>query len=69
MDENKPTKPTRFLNVNQIAEYLSVPPCWIYGHTRENADQIVPHIKVGKYLRFDPESDEFKQWLRDASRN
>jgi hypothetical protein len=69
MEENKATKPTRFLNVYQIADYLNVPASWIYGHTRENADEVIPHIKIGKYLRFNPDSDEFLEWLKNSSRN
>jgi predicted DNA-binding transcriptional regulator AlpA len=69
IEENKATKPARFLNVDQIAEYLNVPTSWIYGHTRENADEVIPRIKIGKYLRFNPDSHEFEQWLKNSSRN
>jgi hypothetical protein len=24
----------------------------------------LPHFKFGKYLRFDPDSEEFKAWLQ-----
>jgi predicted DNA-binding transcriptional regulator AlpA len=41
----------------QVAERLQVKPSWVYEQTREraavrNADPL-PHIKLGRYLRFD----------------
>ena len=36
----------------QLADYLNVSLCWIYGHTWAGAEQQLPHVKVGKYLRF-----------------
>lgn len=31
--------------------------------------ETIPHFKVGKYLRFDPESEEFQAWLRRHMKN
>jgi len=47
-----------------LAEYLGTAPSWVYSHK----DQI-PHVKLGKYLRFDPESEAFKRWLESLSPN
>ena len=38
----------------ELAEKLKVPVSWIYQRTRFGPTAI-PHIKFGKYLRFDPE--------------
>jgi len=46
-----------------LAEYLNVPVGWIYKRTRKNGPDIIPHCKLGKYLRFDPESVSFQDWL------
>lgn len=46
-----------------LAEFLSVPVGWIYKRTRKNGPEIIPHIKLGKYLRFDPASSAFQDWL------
>jgi hypothetical protein len=46
-----------------LADYLSVPVTWIYKRTRRNGPELIPHIKLGKYVRFDQESIEFQQWL------
>lgn len=36
---------------------------WIYERTRVKSADLIPHYKLGKYLRFDPNSPEFQQWL------
>ena len=43
------------LTVEQMAEMLDVPKSWIYGKT-QFGQKGIPHIKLGKYVRFD--SDE-----------
>lgn len=47
-----------------LAGYLGVPVSWIYKRTRKkNAPELIPHIKLGKYVRFDPTSQAFRCWL------
>jgi hypothetical protein len=46
-----------------LADYLGVPVSWIYKRTRKNGPESIPHIKLGKYVRFDPESLPFRDWL------
>ena len=48
---------------DDVAEYLNVPVGWIYKRTRKNGPEMIPHIKLGKYLRFDPASPAFQDWL------
>ncbi len=40
------------LTVQDVAEILKVPLSWVYEHTRRNGPGRLPHIKVGKYVRF-----------------
>lgn len=40
------------LTVDELASFLKVPKSWIYGHTRKRGVERLPHIKLGKYLRF-----------------
>ena len=47
-----------------LAEYLGVPVGWVYKKTRRQGAERIPHLKLGKYLRFDPESPAFQEWLR-----
>ena len=45
------------LTPSQVAERLQVKPSWVYEQTRERAvvrnPDPLPHIKLGRYLRFD----------------
>jgi excisionase family DNA binding protein len=40
------------LTVSEVAARLKVPVSWIYEHTRRSVADRIPHIKLGKYLRF-----------------
>jgi excisionase family DNA binding protein len=41
------------MTVEEIAHVLHVPISWIYGRTRRRGNEKIPHIKLGKYLRFE----------------
>ena len=41
------------LTVHDAARFLNVSASWVYEHTREDADDRLPFMKLGKYLRFD----------------
>jgi excisionase family DNA binding protein len=51
-----------WLTIQEAADLLRVPVSWLYERTRTNS---VPHVKLGKYLRFN--SDELAAWI-DALR-
>lgn len=51
------------LTVSEIAGLLKVPPSWIYERTRRRGSERIPHVKLGKYLRFS--SSEVKNWLQN----
>jgi len=42
----------QLLTVEEVAWLLKVPKSWIYDHTRKRVGERLPHIKLGKYLRF-----------------
>ena len=46
-----------------LADFLGVPVGWVYKRTRRHGPELIPHIKLGKYVRFDPASTEFQDWL------
>ncbi len=48
------------LNVDDVAALLRVPPSWVYEHKHS-----IPHVKLGKYLRF--RLSEVEAWLADLS--
>jgi excisionase family DNA binding protein len=41
------------LTVKEVAERWQVSPSWVYGRTRRRGRDQLPHLKLGKYLRFD----------------
>ena len=40
------------IKVTELAKRLNVPVSWIYRRTRLGQEAI-PHVKMGKYVRFD----------------
>ena len=43
----------RLLTVEEVAELLQVPRSWVYERTRRRGLERLPHLKLGKYLRFE----------------
>jgi excisionase family DNA binding protein len=41
------------LTVQDAARFLNVSVSWVYEHTRDDAEDRLPFMKLGKYLRFD----------------
>jgi excisionase family DNA binding protein len=55
------------LTVEEIASLLKVPKSWIYEHTCKGVGERLPHVKLGKYLRFF--EGEVREFLKSKSRN
>ena len=58
-DKDQTTQPTpaiELLTVDEVAALLKVCRSWVYEHTRRRGrkDDALPHVKLGKFLRFDP---------------
>ena len=53
-----------WLTIQEAAGLLRVPVSWLYERTRTNS---VPHVKLGKYLRFD--RDELIAWIDEMRRD
>jgi len=49
------------MTVAETARVLRVPVSWVYERTRQRGTDRIPHIKLGKYLRFEPAA--VRQWL------
>ena len=41
------------LTVSDAARLLNVTVSWVYEHTRDDAEDRLPFVKLGKYVRFD----------------
>jgi excisionase family DNA binding protein len=50
------------LTVAEVAELLRVPVSWVYERTRRRGIDRLPHLKIGKYLRFSHQ--EVANWLQ-----
>ena len=56
------------LTVEELAQLLKVPKSWIYQRTRLRGRDRLPHIKVGKYVRFEETAvREFLEQQRQPS--
>ncbi len=55
------------LTVEEVAEFLRVPKTWIYEHTRPSSRSPLPHVKLGKYLRF--RRTDIEEFLKQVDRN
>ena len=57
------------LTVNDAARFLRVTVSWVYEHTRDDAEDRLPFVKLGKYVRFDrTDLREYVDAKRHASR-
>ena len=45
---------TELLTVREAAQFLKVTVSWVYEHVRPEAEDRLPFLKLGKYVRFDP---------------
>ena len=52
----------RLLTVRDLAEILNVPVSWVYARTAKGSPEVIPHIRMGKYIRFD--ESEVSEYLR-----
>ena len=50
------------LTTQELADRLRVPISWVYGQTRKKGKDVIPCLRVGKYVRF--LETEVLQWLK-----
>jgi excisionase family DNA binding protein len=55
------------LTIREVAQSLKVPVSWVYERTRRRGSERMPHIKLGKYLRF--EIATVRAWLETMREN
>jgi hypothetical protein len=53
----------RIAKPEEVAKLLNVPTTWVYEQVRSRAKDPMPHLRLGKYVRFQPDSPEFQEWL------
>lgn len=50
----------------ELAERLKVPVSWVRERTRSRdlqGDDVIPHLRLGRYIRFRWDSPELRAWL------
>jgi excisionase family DNA binding protein len=52
---------SELLTIGEVSALLKVPKSWVYERTRRRGVERFPHIKLGKYLRF--EESEIRRYL------
>ena len=62
-----PNSHDELLTVAEVAELLKVPVSWVYERTRRSGVERIPHLKLGKYLRF--HACEVREWLHRLQEN
>jgi len=54
------------LTAAEVAQFLRVPLSWVYERCRAGAIDPLPHLKLGKYLRF--RWSAVREWLDTLNR-
>ena len=54
------------MTAQELAAELNVPVSFIYDRTRKNGPDEIPHLKLGKYVRFD--RAQIEKWKTDQER-
>jgi excisionase family DNA binding protein len=58
-----PDKPRPLLKAEELAAYLGVKRSWVYAEARAGR---IPHVRLGRYTRFQPDSIEI--WAAQRER-
>jgi hypothetical protein len=47
----------------ELARRLNLPTSWVRNQVRSRASDPIPHFRFGRYVRFEWNSPELKEWL------
>ena len=51
------------LTVQEVADLFKVRPSWVYDRTRRRGPEMIPHVKLGRYVRF--RKEEVQEFIED----
>jgi hypothetical protein len=51
------------IDATELAKRWSLPESWVREQTRARATDPLPHVRFGKYVRFQWRSPELESWL------
>lgn len=55
---------TQIIDSKTLAERWSVPESWIRKHTWDGTPDPIPHLKLGRYVRFEWGTEALQKWLQ-----
>jgi hypothetical protein len=56
--------PYEVIDTKELAKRWNVPKSWIAEQVRERATDKLPHVRMGRYVRFQWQSPELTAWLK-----
>lgn len=62
------TESIDIIDAQELATRLKLPKSWIMEGTRSRAVDPIPHMKFGRYVRFQWGSPDLTQWLERRAR-
>ena len=51
------------IDSRELARRWSVPESWVRDNVRNRSTDPIPHLRFGRYVRFEFGSEELQQWL------
>ena len=54
---------TEIIDSTELARRWGLPESWVRDNVRRRATDPIPHIKFGRYVRFEYGSAELEDWL------
>ncbi len=54
--------PLEVIDSKELARRLVLPESWVRDRVRGRCDDPIPHVKVGRYIRFEWGSRELLEW-------
>jgi hypothetical protein len=50
------------IDSKELAQRWSVPVSWVRDQVRKRADDPIPHVRLGRYVRFEWDSPQLRDW-------
>jgi len=57
--------PPEIIDSPELARRLGLPESWVRSHVRSRTTDEIPHLKFGRWTRFDWNSPELQEWIAD----
>ena len=52
------------IDSRELARRWNLPESWIRDNVRRRSTDVIPHMRFGRYVRFEFGSEELQKWLR-----